>query len=173
VHQTLAASIVTALVVALAGCGGEDRVPIDDDLTPKEVQTYMQEEAGIALRLDRAESDETLALLVAPDFDLWVYGADDWDNTAEQIGDLFNPAPGVRVFGPWRSYESDLLPRLGSYQVAVGFKRGLVLRYLLESEKVSRPCCEVADPGWYEDVVEKLRELTRTEEVDTDDGPGA
>ena len=49
----------------------------------------------------------------------------------------------------------------------MGFKRGLVLRYLLATKKVSRPCCEVADPGWYEDVVEKLRELTGTREIDT------
>jgi hypothetical protein len=123
----------------------------------------MQEEAGIALRLNRKHSEPALVLLVADDFDLWVYAADDYDYTGEKIGDLFNPKPGTRAFGPWHDYKSEIIPGEGSRQVAVGFERGLVLRYLVTSEKPDRPCCDIPDPAWYEHVVEKLSDLTGTE----------
>jgi hypothetical protein len=156
------ASLVVACLVALVGCNGGSTVAPDDDLTPKEVQTFMREEAGIALRVNREHSEPTLTLLRARDFDLWVYAAADFNKTIDKIGDLFNPEAGTRVFGPWHSYESDILGDLGYYQVAVAFERGLVLRYILSSVKVKRPCCEIADPVWYEEVVEHLSDLTGT-----------
>jgi hypothetical protein len=160
-RRGLVALIVTACFGAV-GCSGDRSVAPDEDLTPKEVQTHMQEEAGIALRLNREHTGPTLALLVADDFHLWVYAADDWDNTLDKIGDLFNPAPGARVFGPWRDYKSEIIPGEGSRQVAVGFERGVVLRYIVSSKKLDRPCCDIPDPDWYEHVVERLSDLTGT-----------
>lgn len=150
--------------VLAAGCGSDGYAPDEhENLTPNEMQTFLREELGTTARIDQTHGDDTVTLLMTEHFDRWVY-AKGWNPTGpvpDKIGDLVNPVPGAKAFGPWHSYHLDFAPDDGYHEVALTFRRRLVLRYLLNSKKVDRPD-EAPVPEWRDEVVDKLGDLTGT-----------